>query len=208
MVSTIPTIRAPSTPDYVAEAVERERQRLLAKAGLNEGPKKHFKRPAELPFTKKDRETNTVLFGGFTLRHERLLQAAMGSLGYNLSIVPTPIKADFQAGKEYGNNGQCNPTYFTVGALVAFHTAHKMALLAHSETGYRELGRLVATAASLPRAELRRRYQSQFMAVLAKVATRGRQANVLMHMLGHLRERLDARDRAELLGLIEKDHRS
>jgi predicted nucleotide-binding protein (sugar kinase/HSP70/actin superfamily) len=28
------------------------------------------------------------------------------------------VKADFQAGKEYGNNGQCNPTYFTVGALV------------------------------------------------------------------------------------------
>src|SRR5690606_9414840 len=29
-------------------------------------------------------------------------------------------KADFQAGKEYGNNGQCNPTYFTVGALVNY----------------------------------------------------------------------------------------
>ena len=26
--------------------------------------------------------------------------------------------ADFQAGKEFGNNGQCNPTYFTVGNLV------------------------------------------------------------------------------------------
>ena len=26
----------------------------------------------------------------------------------------------FQTGKEYGNNGQCNPTYFTVGNLVQF----------------------------------------------------------------------------------------
>src|ERR1019366_5745978 len=26
----------------------------------------------------------------------------------------------FQAGKEYGNNGQCNPTYFTVGNLVTY----------------------------------------------------------------------------------------
>lgn len=111
---------APPAHDYVAEAVERERQRLMAKAGLNEAPKKHFKRPAELPFTKKDRETNTVLFGGLTLRHEKLLQAAMSSLGYNLTIVPTPKKADFQAGKEYGNNGQCNPTYFTVGSLVNY----------------------------------------------------------------------------------------
>jgi predicted nucleotide-binding protein (sugar kinase/HSP70/actin superfamily) len=35
-------------------------------------------------------------------------------------MVPVPEKADFQAGKEYGNNGQCNPTYFTVGALVNY----------------------------------------------------------------------------------------
>jgi predicted nucleotide-binding protein (sugar kinase/HSP70/actin superfamily) len=34
--------------------------------------------------------------------------------------MPVPSKADFQAGKEYGNNGQCNPTYFTVGALVNY----------------------------------------------------------------------------------------
>ncbi len=26
----------------------------------------------------------------------------------------------FQLGKEYGNNGQCKPTYFTVGNLVQF----------------------------------------------------------------------------------------
>ena len=35
-----------------------------------------------------------------------------------MGVIPTPTKADFQAGKEFGNNGQCNPTYFTVGALV------------------------------------------------------------------------------------------
>src|SRR5262249_51753856 len=34
--------------------------------------------------------------------------------------LPTPNVAAFQAGKEYGNNGQCNPTYFTVGNLVQF----------------------------------------------------------------------------------------
>ena len=36
------------------------------------------------------------------------------------------------------------PTRWTHGALVAFHTAHKMALLAHSTTAYQALGRLVA----------------------------------------------------------------
>ena len=34
--------------------------------------------------------------------------------------VPTPNVKAFQTGKEYGNNGQCNPTYFTVGNLVQY----------------------------------------------------------------------------------------
>src|SRR6185312_4277129 len=33
---------------------------------------------------------------------------------------PTPNVKAFQTGKEYGNNGQCNPTYFTVGNLVQY----------------------------------------------------------------------------------------
>jgi len=54
------------------------------------------------------------------MRHESLLLAALRGLGYRVALIPTPCKADFQAGKEYGNNGQCNPTYFTVGALVNY----------------------------------------------------------------------------------------
>ena len=37
-------------------------------------------------------------------------------------------------------------TRWTLRSLIEFHTAHKMALLAHDEPGYRRLGRLVATA--------------------------------------------------------------
>jgi uncharacterized protein YbgA (DUF1722 family)/uncharacterized protein YbbK (DUF523 family) len=98
-------------------------------------------------------------------------------------------------------------TDWTTGALVAFHTAHKMTLLAHSTQGYGRLGRLVAAAGRLPRAELRAGYERELMAVLKTVATPGRQANVLMHMLGHLRGRLDPTDRQELLGLIEEHRR-
>jgi uncharacterized protein YbgA (DUF1722 family)/uncharacterized protein YbbK (DUF523 family) len=94
-------------------------------------------------------------------------------------------------------------TRWTVGQLVAFHTAHKMALLAHGEPGYRALGRLVAGGKSLPRAELRTRYETLFMATLKLVATRSRHTNVLMHMIGHLRDGVAEIDRAELLGLIE-----
>jgi uncharacterized protein YbgA (DUF1722 family)/uncharacterized protein YbbK (DUF523 family) len=96
---------------------------------------------------------------------------------------------------------------FTLGALVAFHTAHKMQLLAHSTEGYRALGHLVGQAKALPRGELRTRYEADFMAVLKRLATPGRQANVLTHMFGHLRKQLPEADKRELLGVIE-DHRT
>jgi uncharacterized protein YbgA (DUF1722 family)/uncharacterized protein YbbK (DUF523 family) len=96
---------------------------------------------------------------------------------------------------------------WNVGQLVAFHTAHKLALLAHLESGYRELGRLVARAAQLPRAELRAEYERRFMAVLSRPATRKRHVNVLTHMMGHLRGKVDDSGRAELRGLIDDYHR-
>jgi uncharacterized protein YbgA (DUF1722 family)/uncharacterized protein YbbK (DUF523 family) len=92
---------------------------------------------------------------------------------------------------------------WTVGALVAFHTAHKLLLLAHSPEGYRELGRLVARAKTLPRDELRAQYRTRFMAVLAVLATPGRHANVMQHMVGYLKDALDADSRDELLAAID-----
>lgn len=100
--------------------VDRFRKNLLEEAGLSIGPPAHFKRPVERPFTKQERNRVTLLFGGLTIRHEQLIYAGLEGLGYKLGLLPTPVKADFQAGKEYGNNGQCNPTYFTVGALVNY----------------------------------------------------------------------------------------
>lgn len=94
-------------------------------------------------------------------------------------------------------------TRWTLRSLIAFHTANKMTLLAHDEPGYRRLGRLVALAKSLPRAELRERYEAGFMTTLAKVATPGRHTNVMTHMLGHFTERLEPVARQELLGVIE-----
>jgi uncharacterized protein YbgA (DUF1722 family)/uncharacterized protein YbbK (DUF523 family) len=92
---------------------------------------------------------------------------------------------------------------WTVGDLVRFHTAHKMALLAHSAEGYAELGRLVARAKSLDRAALETRYRELFMDALAKMATARRHANVLLHMAGHFKDLLEADEKQEMLGSIE-----
>ena len=43
--------------------------------------------------------------------------------------------------------------HWKVGDLVGFHTAHKLLLMAHSQKAYQSLGRLVAEAKSLPRAD-------------------------------------------------------
>jgi uncharacterized protein YbgA (DUF1722 family)/uncharacterized protein YbbK (DUF523 family) len=91
---------------------------------------------------------------------------------------------------------------WTVGALVRFHAAHKLALLAHSPAAYQELGRLVARAAGIARAEVAAAYGEGFMRALSVVATTRRHVNVLQHMLGYFRDALDDESRAELAGAI------
>jgi uncharacterized protein YbgA (DUF1722 family) len=99
-------------------------------------------------------------------------------------------------------------TRWRVGDLVAFHTSHKLVLLAHSPQAFQQLGRLVAASKTLPRGELRECYEREFMAALTKLATRGRHTNVLQHMVGYFRDQLDDASRRELLGCIEDYRRS
>jgi len=92
---------------------------------------------------------------------------------------------------------------WTLGSLVAFHTAHKLLLLAHSPAAYQRLGRLVAGAKRIPRNELRQRYESELMEALRIQATAGRNANVLSHAAGYVSKGLDAADREELRQIID-----
>ncbi len=96
---------------------------------------------------------------------------------------------------------------WTVGALVRFHTAHKLLVMSHSTVAYQALGRLVAAAKSLERAALRERYEREFMEALRGIATTRRHTNVLQHMVGHFRESLDAASRKELGDCIEEYRR-
>ena len=96
---------------------------------------------------------------------------------------------------------------WTVGQLVSFHTSHKMALLAHSTSSYTALGQLVAGAAGTPRQGLKADYESLFMHTLTAMATPRRHANVLMHMAGHLKKRLDDASKRELLASINEYRR-
>src|SRR5271157_84113 len=106
--------------ELIQQRVAQERQRLEGQAGIGNRNSNRFKRPVELDFKRSQREHTTLLFGGLTWKHERLIQGALEGLGYQAEPLPSPDVNAFQTGKEFGNNGQCNPTYFTVGNLVQF----------------------------------------------------------------------------------------
>jgi predicted nucleotide-binding protein (sugar kinase/HSP70/actin superfamily) len=93
-----------------------ERKRL----GLPvEGAKQWFD---EVPrtFTREQREHTTILVSGLTMAHDLFVQAALRGIGYKVLAMDVPDNDALQFGREYGNRGQCNPTYFTVGNLVKY----------------------------------------------------------------------------------------
>lgn len=94
---------------------EEERRRL----GLEED-QQHWRDSDAIPFTEEQRATTTILFGGLTRMHEALLEATFHRFGYTVKALDCPDTASLQWGKEFGNRGQCNPTYFTVGNLLKY----------------------------------------------------------------------------------------
>jgi predicted nucleotide-binding protein (sugar kinase/HSP70/actin superfamily) len=78
----------------------------------------HYRRETERAFTAEERSRVTILIGGLTARHERLIQAILQACGHRCQPLPIPDLSACLVGKQFGNNGLCNPAYFTVGALV------------------------------------------------------------------------------------------
>lgn len=95
----------------------------------------------------------------------------------------------------------------TRGAVVVFHTAHKYLLLAHSQTHYQALGRLVADAKRHAPADLAHRYGVLFMKTLAVKATVRKHVNVLHHLVGYFTAQLSTEEREELHGVIGDYHK-
>ena len=94
-----------------------------------------------------------------------------------------------------------------LGDLVAFHTRHKLLILAHSPEHYRELGKLLAQGKTLPIPELYERYQSRLMEALHLKATPKKNTNVLHHLMGYFKRDLTAEEKRELLEIIDNYHR-
>jgi predicted nucleotide-binding protein (sugar kinase/HSP70/actin superfamily) len=104
--------------DIEAELLAFEREQL-AELGLEPG-REHWRDDKPNVFTATQRTHTTVLISGLTMAHDLFLQGALRGIGYKVRALDCPDNAALQFGKEFGNRGQCNPTYFTVGNLVKY----------------------------------------------------------------------------------------
>ena len=93
----------------------------------------------------------------------------------------------------------------TAARRIEIHTSHKFSILAHAVTAYGELGTIVAgagVAADLP--QLLERYATLLTTAIKQRATRKLHSNVVVHMMGFFKDKIESGDKSELLGVIEK----
>lgn len=95
---------------------------------------------------------------------------------------------------------------FSRARLNAFHTHHKLLLLAHDRKKYTALDRLVTQSKQLSPAKLRRQYSAIFMQVLSTLTTVKKNINVLQNVVGYFKILLDKKDKQDILQSIEDYH--
>ena len=72
------------------------------------------------PIKKEERDKVTLVFGGLTWKHERLMQGILENAGYRAEPLPQIERQDLDIGKELIDTGACCPTTFTAGNLARF----------------------------------------------------------------------------------------
>ncbi|MCX5898574.1 MAG: DUF523 and DUF1722 domain-containing protein [Proteobacteria bacterium] len=92
----------------------------------------------------------------------------------------------------------------SIGALVAFHTRHKLLILSHSPKHYQAMGKLVAAAQKNALSSLYDQYQTILMEALRIKASASKHSNVLQHMMGYFKAELSADEKQELLETIDR----
>ncbi|MBS1849918.1 MAG: hypothetical protein JST79_03335 [Acidobacteria bacterium] len=80
----------------------------------------HYTAYKPRPFKREEREDVTLLFGGLTWKHERMMQGVLHNLKYKAEPLPNIKREDLDVGKELIDTGACCPTIFTTGNLASF----------------------------------------------------------------------------------------
>src|SRR5438132_518078 len=77
LVQTGSPIEHPVIEDTIRQRLAEERARLESEAGVVKRATHHFKKPVEKAFTADQRPNTTLLFGGLTWKHEKLVHGAL-----------------------------------------------------------------------------------------------------------------------------------
>ena len=80
----------------------------------------HYRAYRPRPLSKEERKKVTIVYGGLTWKHERLIQGALENMGYKAKPLPQIERIDLDIGKELIDTGACCPTIFTAGNLARF----------------------------------------------------------------------------------------
>jgi len=106
------------TPDEAAE-LEQELAGFAEEEARDLGlERKQYTENVQQEFWADQVAHTTILVSGLSLAHDHLVTAALAGIGYKVKTLEVPDVESLQYGKEFGNRGQCSPTYFTVGNLV------------------------------------------------------------------------------------------
>jgi uncharacterized protein YbgA (DUF1722 family) len=89
------------------------------------------------------------------------------------------------------------------GKMVAFHSAQKYLIMAHSVEHYRLLGQLVARVKDVVPAQFRDQYIDLYMEALSKKTTTRKNVNVLQHIFGFLKDKVRPEEKKDILAVIE-----
>src|SRR2546428_10879075 len=78
----------------------------------------HYRAYTPRPFTRAERDSVTILFGGLHWRVERIIQAVLESSGYKAQNLPVATQQELLTGRETADIGHGCPARFTSGKLV------------------------------------------------------------------------------------------
>ncbi|OGW36817.1 MAG: hypothetical protein A2Y97_06095, partial [Nitrospirae bacterium RBG_13_39_12] len=143
------------------------------------------------------------IFGGAFIRYFPIIPVIDDGRLHNPSLRENFIERVFiyKRWKELVNKGA------TVRDLITFHTEHKLLIISHSPKHHRVLGQLVADAKKFKIEDLYSKYILLLTDGLRLPATVKKNTNVLLHIMGYLKNYLSPDDKSELLEVFENYHK-
>ncbi|TBR41440.1 DUF1722 domain-containing protein [Marinomonas agarivorans] len=91
--------------------------------------------------------------------------------------------------------------------LLQFHSRYKYLVMAHSQSAYKNIGRLLSNAKKQPLHTLKEIYFAELMQAFKQPASRKNHCNVLMHLLGYLKRSVSGGIRQDIESVIHQYRR-